>query len=87
VFTSTGFAEESIKGVVTSADSLVTGHLTIWLNAVLQAKKLPAGISNLNTALSKVKAKNFTHDCKVEVEGFSEVCKGFAGSLPRDVTD
>ena len=52
VLSCTSFAEEGVEGVVASADGLVRGHLTVWLDPVFQAVQLPAGIANLNTGLS-----------------------------------
>ena len=47
-------AEESVEGVVPASDSLVRGHLAVWLDTVLQTVELPAGIANLHTGLSNV---------------------------------
>jgi hypothetical protein len=60
---STCFGEERVESVITTADSLVTWHLTVRLNAMLQAEQLPASITDLNASLSKVKAKGFTQCC------------------------
>ena len=68
VLACTCLREESIKCVVAPTDCLVTGHLAIWLNAVLEAKELPASISNLDTTLTKMKAEDLTHLCKDEEE-------------------
>ena len=68
VLASTSLREEGVEGVISATNGLVAGHLAIWLNAVLQAEELPAGITNLHTTLTKVKAKYFTHDCKDEEE-------------------
>jgi hypothetical protein len=68
VLTGTSLREECIESIIASTDGFVTWHLTIRLNAVLEAKELPARIANLNTALSKVKAENLTHDYKVELK-------------------
>jgi hypothetical protein len=38
--------------------------LPIWLNAVLEAEKLPARISDLHTTLAEVQAENFAHGYK-----------------------
>lgn len=43
--------EEGVEGVITSANGLVTWHLAIWLDTVLQTVELPAGITNLHTSL------------------------------------
>jgi hypothetical protein len=64
VLASTGFREKCIERVVSSSNSLVAWHLTIWLNAVLEAEELPACIANLDTTLANVQAKYFTHGCK-----------------------
>jgi len=68
VLACTSLREEGVERVVTTANGLVTWHLTIRLDAVLEAEKLPAGISNLDTALTEVKAEDLTHDCKDELE-------------------
>merc|ERR1719407_351389 len=68
MFASTCLAEERIECIVTSANGLVTRHLTIWLNAMLKAEQLPTCITNLNTTLSEMEAKHFTHCWKWGVE-------------------
>ena len=50
----TSFTEEGVEGVIPSTNGLVRGHLTVWLDPVLQAVQLPAGIANLNTSLSNM---------------------------------
>ena len=47
-------AEEGVEGVVAAADGLVGGHLTVGLDAMLQAVQLPAGIAHLDPGLSHV---------------------------------
>ena len=47
-------AEESVEGVVSSADGLVGGHLTVRLDTVLQAVEFPAGITDLDASLSEM---------------------------------
>ena len=37
------------------------GEVAIWLNAVLEAVQLPAGIADLRTSLANVDRDNFTH--------------------------
>merc|ERR1719162_2514096 len=64
VFAGTGLREKSVEGIIATTDCLIRWHLSIGLDAVLEAKKLPASISNLDTTLSEVKAKNLTHSCK-----------------------
>ena len=52
VLASASFAEESVERVVPAADSLIAGHQTIGLDAVLQAVQLPARISHLDASLA-----------------------------------
>jgi hypothetical protein len=54
VLAGTRLAEEGVEGIVAAADGLVRGHLTVWLDAVLKAVELPAGISDLDTGLADV---------------------------------
>jgi len=52
VLAGTGLAEEGVERVITASDGLVTWHLTVGLDSVLQAVQLPAGISHLHSGLS-----------------------------------
>jgi len=61
VLASTSLGEEGVESVVATTDGLVGRHLAIWLDAVLEAIKLPAGVSGLDTALSDVKRDDFAH--------------------------
>ena len=54
VLSGTSLGEQGVEGIVTSTDSLVGRHLAIRLNAVLEAVKLPAAVSGLDTGLSHV---------------------------------
>jgi hypothetical protein len=54
VFASSSLAEERIKAVVASANSLVRGHLSVRLNAMFQAVQLPACVADLDTCLADV---------------------------------
>ena len=60
VFSRSGLAEKRVEGIVSSADSLVAGHLAIRLNSMLQAVQLPTSISNLNSSLANVDRNTFT---------------------------
>jgi len=51
---STSLREKGVESVVTTSDGLVTRHLPIGLNAVLQAIQLPACITDLDTSLTNV---------------------------------
>jgi len=72
VLAGTSLRKESVESVISATDCLVTGHLSIWLDAMLEAEKLPASITDLDTSLSKVEAKDLTHGCKQKVEGRGE---------------
>jgi hypothetical protein len=61
VFTSTSLAEECVEGVVTTSDGLVTGHLAIRLDSVIQAVQLPAGVTDLDTSLVNACGWRYTH--------------------------
>ena len=50
----TSLAEEGVEGVVAAADGLVGGHLTVGLDAMLQAVQLPACIADLDSGLPHV---------------------------------
>jgi hypothetical protein len=53
--------EECVECIISSTNGLVAGHLTIRLNAVLQAEQLPARVTNLATGLTDVDADALTH--------------------------
>jgi len=55
VLSSASLREEGVEGVVATADSLVGGHLAVGLDAVLEAEKLPAGVTSLDAGLAEVK--------------------------------
>mmetsp|Transcript_33559 Transcript_33559/g.44269 ORF Transcript_33559/g.44269 Transcript_33559/m.44269 type:complete len:401 (+) Transcript_33559:242-1444(+) len=54
VLASTSLGEEGVESVVATTDGLVGGHLTVRLDAVLEAEELPAGVTNLDTGLTDV---------------------------------
>jgi hypothetical protein len=58
----TSFTEERVEGIITSTDRLITGHLTIRLDTMLEAEELPACVTDLHTCLPNVNAKSLTHD-------------------------
>jgi len=62
VFTSTSLGEEGVEGIVTTTDGFIGWHLTIWLNTVLKAEELPAGVTDLDTGLTDVDGNDFSHD-------------------------
>jgi hypothetical protein len=54
VLASTSLGEEGVEGIVTTSDGLVTGHLAIGLDTVLQTIQLPAGVTDLDSGLADV---------------------------------
>jgi hypothetical protein len=52
MLSSTGLGEEGVEGIVTTTDRFIGWHLTIWLDSVLKAEELPAGVTDLDTALT-----------------------------------
>ena len=63
VLASTCLTEEGVEGVISSPNGPVTWHLTIGLDAMLQAIELPAGIANLDASLASVDGDAFMHSC------------------------
>ena len=61
VLASTGLGEEGVESIITTTDGFVGWHLTIWLDSVLKAEELPAGVANLDACLSEVDADDLTH--------------------------
>ncbi|MDF5361655.1 hypothetical protein P3687_25370, partial [Vibrio parahaemolyticus] len=55
------FCEKCVEGVVSSANGLVTRHLSIGLNAVFKAIEFPAGVSDLDTGLTNVDRDALSH--------------------------
>ncbi|MDD0717170.1 hypothetical protein PS013_24000, partial [Shigella sonnei] len=47
VLPSASLTEEGVESIITTPNGLVTGHLTISLNAMLEAVELPARVSDL----------------------------------------
>ena len=54
VLAGSGLGKEGVEGVISATDGLVGGHLAIGLDAVLEAVKLPASVSGLDTGLAYV---------------------------------
>ena len=61
VLTSTSLGEEGVESVITTTDGFIGWHLTIRLDTVLEAEKLPAGVTNLDTGLTDVDGNDFSH--------------------------
>ena len=54
VLSSSSLGEEGVEGVITTSDRLVTGHLSIRLDSMLQTVQFPTGITDLDSSLSDV---------------------------------
>uniref|UniRef100_A0A2P2IXW7 Tubulin alpha chain-like isoform X2 n=1 Tax=Rhizophora mucronata TaxID=61149 RepID=A0A2P2IXW7_RHIMU len=54
VLSCTCLTKKGVESIVSSAYTLITRHLAIRLNAMLEAVKLPACIADLNTGLTDV---------------------------------
>ncbi len=60
MFASSSLTEEGVEGVISSSDGLVAGHLTVRLNAMLQAVELPACIAHLGSGLADMHRNTLT---------------------------
>ena len=54
VFSSTSLGEEGVEGIITTTDGFVRWHLSVRLDTVFQAEKLPARVTDLYTGLAQV---------------------------------
>jgi len=61
VLSSTGFGEEGVEAVITTANGLVRGHLAIGLDTVFQAIQFPASVTDLDTSLANMDGNDFSH--------------------------
>jgi hypothetical protein len=61
VFSGSCFREEGVEGIITTSDGFIRWHLTIWLDTMLQAEELPAGVTDLDTALTNMNTNDFSH--------------------------
>ncbi len=60
MFASSSFTEEGVEGVISTSNGLVTGHLAIRLDSMLQTVQFPAGIANLDSGLANMDADTLT---------------------------
>src|SRR5690242_1436912 len=60
VFASTSLREEGVEGIISVSNGFIRGHLSIRLDSVFQAEQLPAGVTSLDTSLTKVNGNNFS---------------------------
>jgi hypothetical protein len=56
--------EKRVEGIIAASNGLVAGHLAIWLDAMLQAEKLPACVADLDAGLAHMDTNALTHGCK-----------------------
>merc|ERR1719272_2115699 len=61
VLASTSFGEKGVERVVAAANGLVGWHLAIRCDAVLEAVKLPASVTDLGAGLANVDGNAFSH--------------------------
>lgn len=52
-----------------TSDRLMTWHLAIWLDAMLQAVEFPTGVTHLNTSLANMDRDAFTLKKREGVRG------------------
>ena len=52
VLTGTSLGEEGVESIITTTDRFIRWHLTVRLDSVLEAEELPAGVTDLDTALT-----------------------------------
>ena len=74
VLSSACLAEEGVEGIITSSNGLVRWHLTVWLDAVLQAVQFPACIADLHTSLPDVNRDALTLQKKEKKEMKKALC-------------
>lgn len=65
IFPSPSLTEEGGEGVVMASYGLMTWHLAIRLDAMLQTVELPTGVPHLNTSLTNVDRDAFTLEQRV----------------------
>merc|ERR1719357_1228183 len=54
-------AEEGVEGVISPANRLVRGHLSVWLDSMLQAIKFPTCIAHLGSGLADMHRNTLAH--------------------------
>ena len=62
MLSSPSLAKKGIEGIISDSNGLVGWHLTIRLDAMLQAVQLPAGVTDLDTGLTDVDGNALSHD-------------------------
>ena len=59
VLPGTSLREEGVEGIISTSNGLVTGHLTIGLDTVLEAVEFPAAVTGLDTGLAHMDRDTF----------------------------
>ena len=72
VLSGTSLREEGVESIITTTDGLVRWHLSVWLDSVLKAEELPAGVTNLDTGLSDVNGNDFSHCVMLRLFGLKK---------------
>jgi hypothetical protein len=52
MLSSTSLTEESVEGVISSTNGFIGRHLSVRLDSVLEAVKLPATVTRLDSGLA-----------------------------------
>ncbi|KAF3843016.1 hypothetical protein F7725_001865 [Dissostichus mawsoni] len=71
--------EEGVEAVVPSSSGPATGHLSVWLQPMLQTVQLPAGIANLSSSLAHMNRDTFTLQRKCNIRECISIHVGQAG--------
>jgi hypothetical protein len=82
-----GFTEECVECIISSTYRAITWHATVGLDAMLQAVKLPAGISDLDTGLSYMDTDDFSHFFFSFVTWLQPAAETAETTLPRTVKE
>ena len=61
VLSGTSLREEGVESIISTTDGFIGWHLSIWLDSVLKAEELPAGVTDLDTSLTDVDGNDFSH--------------------------
>lgn len=60
MFSCPSFTKEGVEGIIPPSEGPVTGHLSIWLDSMLQTVQLPACIAYLSSGLAHMNWNTFT---------------------------
>ena len=71
----TCLAEKGVERVVSSTNGFVCGHLSVWLDTMLETVQLPTSIADLHTSLSNMYRDTLTLQGKEEYKTVNLVTK------------